>query len=136
MMSVSTASLDVGDRGGEGNPVLEMTEEEGELSPLHAEATPLKLVADAGNRVRDAVELTGEFGAFVVKAAVAVYFGNRGWVVESSGLFDEGVETFIPTCEDGKEPRSCCFGNGALSIVRLEEKLCDVGGFPRLLPGQ
>jgi hypothetical protein len=50
-MSISTASLDVGDGGGEGNPVLEMTEEEGELSPFHAEATPLELVPDAGNGV-------------------------------------------------------------------------------------
>ena len=45
------ASLDVGDGGGEGNPVLEMMEEEGELSPFHAEATPLELVADAGDCV-------------------------------------------------------------------------------------
>jgi hypothetical protein len=45
------ASLDVGDGGGEGNLVLEMMEEEGELSPLHAEATPLELVANAGNRI-------------------------------------------------------------------------------------
>jgi hypothetical protein len=65
-----------------------------------------------------------------------VYLGNSSWVVESVCLFDEGVETSIPTGEDGKEPRSCCFNNGVLSIVRLEEKLCDVGGFPRLLPSQ
>jgi len=65
-----------------------------------------------------------------------VYFGNCGRVVESSGLVDEGVETSILTGEDGEEPRSCCFDNGVLSIVRPEEKLCDVGGFPRLPPGQ
>ena len=128
--------MDVGDGGGEGNPVLEMTEEEGELSPFHAEATPFELVANAGNCVRNTVELTGEFGAFVVEAAVAVYLGDCGWIVEPSCLFDKGVETSIPAGEDGEEPWSCCFGKGALSIVRLEEKLCNVGGFPRLLPGQ
>jgi len=73
---------------------------------------------------------------FVVEAAVAVYLGNHGRVVESSSFFDESVETSIPASEDGEEPRSCCFDNGALSIVRPEEKLCDVGGFPRLPPGQ
>ena len=113
-----------------------MTEEVGELSPLHAEATPLELVADAGNCVRNAVEFAGELGAFVVEAAVAVYFGDGGRVVESACLFDKGVETSIPAGEDGEEPRSCCFDNGLLSIVRPEEKLCDVGGFPRLPPGQ
>ena len=63
-----------------------------------------------------------------------MYFGDCSRVVESARLFDEGVETSIPTGEDGEEPRSCCFGNGALSIVRPEEKLCDIGGFPRLPP--
>jgi hypothetical protein len=135
-MSISMASLDVGDGGGEGNPVLEMTEEEGELSPLHAETTPLELVANAGNCIQNTVELAGEFGAFVVEAAVAVYLSDGGRVVESARLFNEGVETSIPAGEDGKEPRSCCLGNGLLSIVRPEEKLCDVGGFPRLPPGQ
>jgi hypothetical protein len=128
--------LDVGDRGGEGNLVLEMTEEEGELSPFHAEATPFELVANASDCVRDAVEFTGEFGALVVEVAVAVNLGDHGWVVESSCLFDKGVETSIPTSEDGEEPQSCCFANGVLSIVRPEEKLCDIGGFPRLPPGQ
>jgi len=113
-----------------------MMEAEGELSPFHAEATPLELVADAGNCVRNAVELAGEFGAFVVKAAVAVYLSNCGWIVELSRFFDDGVETSVLTCEDGEEPRSCCFGNGVLSIVRPEEKLCDIVGFPRLPPGQ
>ena len=131
-----TASMDVGDGGGEGNPVLEMTEEEGELSPFHVEATPLELVADAGNCIRDAVEFASELGAFVIEAAVVVYFGDGGRVVKPACLLDEGVETSIPAGEDGEEPRSCCFDNGPLSIVRPEEKLCDVGGFPRLPPGQ
>ena len=130
------ASLDVGDGGGEGNPVLEMTEEVGELSPLHAVATPLELVVDAGDCVRNTVELAGEFGAFIVETVVAVYFSNSGRVVKPSCLFDEGVETSILAGEDGEEPWSCCFGNGALSIVRPEEKLCNIGGFPRLPPGQ
>jgi hypothetical protein len=136
LTSISTASVEVGDRGGKGIPVLEMTEEEGELRPLHAETAPLELVADTGERIRNAVELTGELGAFVFKAVIAVYFGNGGWVVKLMHLFDEGVETSIPTGEDGEEPGSCCFDNGVLSIVRPEEKLCDVGGFPRLPPSQ
>jgi hypothetical protein len=111
------ASLDVGDGGGEGNPVLEMTEEEGELSPFHVEVTPLELVTDAGNCVRNAVELASEFGAFVIEAVVAVYFGDGGWVVKPTRLFDEGMETSIPAGEDGEEPWSCCFGNGPLSVT-------------------
>jgi hypothetical protein len=82
------------------------------------------------------VELTSEFGAFVFEVAVSVYFGDCSRVVESARLFNEGVETSIPASEDGEEPRSCCLGNGGLSIVRPEEKLCDVGGFPRLPPSQ
>jgi len=50
-MSVLTASVDVGDRGGEGIPVLKMLEEKGELCPLHVEAAPVKLVIDAGERI-------------------------------------------------------------------------------------
>jgi hypothetical protein len=97
---------------------------------------PIKLVADAGKHIRDVVKLAGELGAFILEASVVVYFGDSGQVVESACLFDEGVETSIPTGEDGEEPWSCCLGNGVLSIVRLEEKLCNVGGFPRLPPGQ
>ena len=40
------ASVDVGDGGGKGIPVLEMLEEERELCPLHAEAASVELVAD------------------------------------------------------------------------------------------
>jgi hypothetical protein len=50
-MSVSTASVDIGDGGGEGILVLEMSEEDGELCPLHAEAAPVELVANAGKRI-------------------------------------------------------------------------------------
>jgi hypothetical protein len=49
--SVSTASVDVGDEGGEGIPVLEMSEEEGELCPLHVEAPPVELVTNGGECV-------------------------------------------------------------------------------------
>jgi hypothetical protein len=47
-MSVSTASVDIGNGGGEGIPVLEMSEEERELHPLHAEAASVELVVDTG----------------------------------------------------------------------------------------
>jgi hypothetical protein len=136
LTSISTASVDVGDRGGKGIPVLEMSEEDGELHPLHAEVAPIKLVVDAGKCIRNVVELTGKFGVFVFKAAVLVYLGDCGWVVELVHLFDEGVETSISAGENGKEPQSCCLSNGGLSIVRPEKKLCDVGGFLRLPPGQ
>jgi len=130
------ASVDVGGRGGEGIPVLEMLEEEGELCPLHAEMAPIKLVMDAGKCIQDAVEFASELGAFVLEVSVVVYLSDGSQVVESARLFNEGVETSIPTGEDGEEPQSCCLGNGVLSRVRPEEKLCDVGGFPRLPPGQ
>jgi len=41
-------SVDVGNGGGEGISVLEMSEEEGELCPLHVEVAPIELVADTG----------------------------------------------------------------------------------------
>jgi len=106
------------------------------LRPLHAETAPVELVADTGKCVRDAVELTSELGVFILEVSIAVYFGGGGWVVESARLFDKGVETSILAGEDGEEPQSCCLGNSVLSIVRPEEKLCNVGGFPRLPPGQ
>jgi len=82
------------------------------------------------------VQLPGEPSVFVLKVVVAVDFHHCCGVIEAVGFFNKGVETSIPTCEDGKEPRSCCLSNGGLSIVRLEEKLCDIGGFPRLPPSQ
>ena len=42
------ASVDVGDRGGKGIPVLEMLEEDGELCPLHVEVAPIELVVNRG----------------------------------------------------------------------------------------
>jgi len=73
---------------------------------------------------------------FVLEVTVPIYLGNCSWVVEAVSLFDEGVEGSIAAGEDGEELWSCCLGNGGLSIVRPEEKLCDVGGFPRLPPGE
>jgi len=45
------ALVDVGNEGGEAIPVLEMSEEDRELRPLHAEAAPVELVVDAGKHV-------------------------------------------------------------------------------------
>jgi hypothetical protein len=110
---------------------LEMSEEDGELCPLHMEAAPIELVVNGGECIWDVVKLAGELGLLILEVAIPIYLGNCGWVVEVMGLLDEGVEISIVSCEDGEEPQSCC-----LSIVRPEEKLCDIGGFPRLLPSQ
>ena len=48
LTSILTASVDVGDGGGEGIPVLDMLEEDGELCPLHAEVAPIELVMNRG----------------------------------------------------------------------------------------
>jgi len=52
-----------------------------------------------------------------------------------SGFLDESVEASVVTGKEGEEPWSHHFCEG-VSIVRAEEELCDVGGFPRLPPGQ
>jgi hypothetical protein len=52
-----------------------------------------------------------------------------------SGLLDECLEAPITTGKEGKEPRSHCLCGG-VSIVRAEEEFCNIGGFPRLPPGQ
>jgi hypothetical protein len=51
-MSILMASVDVGNGGGKGIPVLEMSEEDGELCPLHAEVAPIRLVANGGELLR------------------------------------------------------------------------------------
>jgi hypothetical protein len=81
------------------------------------------------------IELSGELSLFIVKLVVLEYFRHGGGIVEAVGFLGEGVETSIPTGEEGEELQSCCF-RGGLSIVRPEEKLYDVGGFPRLPPSQ
>jgi hypothetical protein len=43
--------VEVGDGGGEGILVLEVSEENGELCPLHAEAAPIELVVNTGKRI-------------------------------------------------------------------------------------
>ena len=82
------------------------------------------------------VELAGELGVFILEVVVPIYLSDCSRVVKVVGLFDESVESSIVAGEDGKELWSCCLSNGGLSIVRPEEKLCDIGGFPRLPPGQ
>jgi hypothetical protein len=119
----------------EGVSVLEVAEEVGQLGPLHAVAAAIKEVTSGGEGVWDAIELSGEPRALLVELSVSEYFRHGSGVVELAGFFGEGVETSIPTGEEGKEPRSCCL-SGGFSIVRPEEKVCDIGGFPRFPPSQ
>jgi hypothetical protein len=130
------ALVEVGDGGGVTIAVLKMMEEHGELCPLHAEVAPVEVIADGRERIGYVVELARELGSLVLKLAVAKHLRNGGGVAELAGCLDEGMETSVPAAEQGKEPGSCCLGNGVLSIVRPEEKLCNVGGFPRLPPSQ
>ena len=44
-------SVDVGNGGGEGIPVLEMSEEDRELCPLHVEVAPIELVTHGGEHI-------------------------------------------------------------------------------------
>ena len=81
------------------------------------------------------IELSGEPCLLFVELVVSEYLCHGGRVVEMVGFLGEGVETSILTGEEGEEPRSCCL-SGGLSIVRPEEKVCDIGGFPRLPPSQ
>jgi hypothetical protein len=119
----------------EGVPVFEVTEESGQLCPLHAVATAIEVVTSGGEGIRDTIELSGEPSSLFVEFVVSKDLCHSSGVVETVGFLGEGVETSIPTGEEGEEPRSCCF-SGVLSIVRPKEKVCDVGGFPRLPPGQ
>jgi hypothetical protein len=66
---------------------------------------------------------------------VLIHFCGGGWVIEVSDLFDQGVIAPILTGEEGKESGSCGL-YGGLSIVRMDEEFDDIGGFPRLPPGQ
>jgi hypothetical protein len=133
--SVATASSKLSDGRLEGVSVLEVAEEPGQLSPLHAVVAAIEVVAGGGEGIRDAIKLSGEPRALLVELSVSEYLRHSGGVVETAGFLGEGVETSIPTGEEGEEPRSCCL-SGGLSIVRPEEKVCDIGGFPRLPPSQ
>jgi hypothetical protein len=71
----------------------------------------------------------------LLETAVVIYFHNCCRVVKASGSLNKGVEATIPSCEEGEEPQSHGV-RGGLSIVRAEEELDDVCGFPRLPPCQ
>jgi hypothetical protein len=73
-MSVLTVSVDVGDGGGEGILVLEMSEEDRELCPLHVEAASIELIVGRGKGVGNVVEFAGELGVLVLKVAVLVLY--------------------------------------------------------------
>jgi hypothetical protein len=81
------------------------------------------------------VKLCVELSPLILEIAVSIYFRNCCQVVETLGLLDKGVETSIMTGEEGEESWSYHF-RGGVSIVRAEKEFCDVGGFPRLPPGQ
>jgi hypothetical protein len=134
-MSVAMVSSKLSDGGLERVSVFEVAEELGELGPLHAVSAAVEVVTGGGEGVWDVIELSGEPSLLFIELAVSKDLRHGGGVVETAGFLGEGVETSILTGEKGKEPWSCCL-SGVLSIVRLEEKVCDVGGFPRLPPGQ
>jgi len=133
--SVLTALSKLRDLGDEGVVVLKVAQEGWELSPFHVVVAGVKLVVGRGEGVQNVVELSGELGVLVIKHAVSMHLCNGSRVVEASGLLDEGVETSIARGEEGEEPLSCGLCRG-LSIVRTEEELDNVGGFPWLPPGQ
>ncbi len=133
--SVSTASSELGDSGGEAVAVLEVAHEGGELSTLHSVPAGVELVSSGREGVGDAIELGCEGISLLVKSAVSIHLGGGGRVVEAVNFFNECVITPISAGEEGEEPgrRGLC---GVLSIVRVEEELNNVGGFPWLPPCQ
>ena len=133
--SVSTASAELSDSGGEAVAVLEMSHEDGELSALHSVSTGVELVAHGGEGIRDAIELACEAVSLLLKSAVLIHFGGGGGVVKAANFFDEHVITPVLGGEEGEEPGSCGL-RGVLSIVRAEEEFDNVGGFPWLPPCQ
>ncbi len=133
--SVSMASAELSDSGGEAVAILEVAHESGELSALHSVSTGVELVARAGKGVGDAIELACEAVPLLFKSAVSIHFGCGGGVVEAANLFDERVIAPVLGGEEGEEPGSCGL-RGVLSIVRAEEELDNVGGFPWLPPCQ
>src|SRR6267154_2624143 len=133
--SVSTASAELSDLGGEAVVVLEVVHEGRELSALHSVSTGVELVAHAGEGVGDAIELTCEAVSLLLKSAVSIHLGCGSGVVEASSFFDERVITPVLGGEEGEEPGSCRL-RGVLSIVRAEEEFDNVGGLPWLPPCQ
>jgi len=133
--SVSTASSELRDLRGEAVLVLEVAHEVGELSALHSVSTSIEFVSDGCEGIRDAVEFRGEVGLLLIKSVVLIHLGSGSGVVEATDLLDKCVVTSIMEGEEGKEPgrRGLC---GVLSIVRVEEELNNVGGFPWLPPCQ
>src|SRR5216683_1761918 len=133
--SASMVLSELRDSGDEGVAVLKVVQEDWELSPLHMMPTGTELVAGGGEGIRNAVELSGELGALIVEHAVLVHLGDSCRVVEASSFFNECMETSISGGEECEEPLSCGL-HGGLSIVRMEEELDNVGGFPWLPPSQ
>jgi len=95
----------------------------------------IELVTHAGEGVRDAIEFAREAVLLLFKSVVSIHLGCGGGVVEAANLFDERVITPVFGGEEGEEPGSCGL-RGVLSIVRAEEELDNVGGFPWLPPSQ
>ena len=133
--SVSTASAELSDSGGEAVAVLEVAHESGELSALHSVSAGVELVSHTGESVGDAVELTCEAVPLLFKSAVSIHFGCGGRVVEAANFFDERVIAPVLGGEEGEEPGSCGL-RGVLSIVRAEEEFDNIGGLPWLPPCQ
>ena len=133
--SVSTASSELRDSGGEAVAVLEMSHEDGELSALHSVSAGIELVSSACEGVGDAVELACEGVPLLFKSAVSIHLGCGGGVVEAANFFDERVITPVLGGEEGEEPGRRGL-RGVLSIVRAEEEFDNVGGFPWLPPCQ
>src|SRR5712671_5962202 len=133
--SVSTASAELSDSGGEAVAVLEVTHEGRELSALHSVSAGIELVTHAGEGVGDAIEFACEAASLLFKSTVSIHFGGGSRVVEAANFFDERVITPVLGGEEGEEPGSCGL-RGVLSIVRAEEELDNVGGFPWLPPCQ
>jgi len=133
--SVSTASAELSDSGGEAVAILEVAHEGGELPALHLVSAGVELVAHTGEGIGDVIEFACEVVSLLFKSAVSIHLGCGGGVVEAANLFDERVIAPVLGGEEGEEPGSCGL-RGVLSIVRAEEELDNVGGFPWLPPCQ
>src|SRR5712671_1505213 len=79
--SVSTASSELRDSGGEAVPILKVAHEVGELSTLHMVSTGIEFVSDGCEGVGDVIELSSEVGPLLVKSAVSIHLGSGSRVV-------------------------------------------------------